>query len=740
MKDIEFFNSFVFRTPIQSFNGLESQISQLETDEDWKEILSNCIFQEAIFIASPILYEETQKFLSGNITKNKDIERLKITTLKYLTRMSTRCTPFGLFAGVSTGSFALESKITIHNLKNIKRHTRLDMSYLCNLIRGLSNHIEIKNKLFYYPNTSLCFIGNQIRYVEYRYVNTKRIHEIVSVENSKYIQNILNAAKGGSTINELSNILLNDDISIDEANEFILLLIDSQLLVSELEPRVTECDLLGHIISVLNKLEVQIEIKDKLVKIKKLLRRIDHSLLGNAINYYKDIEKIVKEIGVEYEQQYLFQCDIYKPTISATLKMKIQEQIKDALSFLNKITLPYNKETPLMNFIKQYNNRYEGREMPLVRVLDVETGIDYPFQRNSDITPLLNDYVLPQSLMSNYEIRWNRIQEIIHNKLCDVLKNKEYIMSLEENDFDFLDLTWSDISNTISVICEIFKYSKDSSKIYLHFSGGSSASNLLARFCHIDKSIHEHTEQIIEYEEEVTEKDNILAEIVHFPESRIGNILLHPILRKYEIPYLSLPNIIKENVIDVNDIMVSVKGNDIILRSKRLNKRILPRLTSAHNFSNSVLPIYHFLCDIQMQNSRGGVGFNWGVWTSDIPFLPRVEYENIILTLARWKIIVEDFKGLFDFESNCSTLNNICNWCEKQNIPQYVVLPDGDNRLFIDMCNIWCLKMLYSVIKKRSYFILEEFPFDKKQAIVNDDEGNVYTNEFIFAIKCKKEK
>lgn len=738
MKDIVFFKTFVFRTPLLSFNFLDRQISQLETDEDWQKLLSNCIFQEAIYIASPILYEEIQKFLSGNITKSKDIERLKVTILKYLTRMSTRCTPFGLFAGVSTGNFALESKITIPNFQTVKRHTHLDMSYLCNLIRVLSNYNDIKNKLLYYPNTSLYFIGNQIRYVEYKYINTKRIHEIVSIENSKFIQKILITAKGGSTINELSNLLLNDDISIDEANEFMLLLIDSQLLVSELEPRVTECNLLDHIISILNKLEVQIDIKDKLVKIKNMLIKIDHCPLGNAISYYKDIEKYVQEIGVEYEQQYLFQCDIYKPTISATLKMKIQEQIKDALSFLNKITRPYNKETPLMNFIKQYNNRYEGREMPLVKILDVETGIDYPFQRHSDITPLLDDYVLPLSLMFNNEIKWNKIQEIIHIKLCDVLKNKEYIMSLEENDFDFLDLTWSDISNTISVMGKIFKYSKDSSQIYLHFSGGSSASNLLARFCYIDKSIHEHTEQIIEYEEEVTEKDNILAEIVHFPESRIGNILLHPILRKYEIPYLSLPNIIEKNVIDLNDILVSVKGNDIILRSKRLNKRILPRLTSAHNFSNSNLPIYHFLCDIQIQNNRGGLGFNWGVWTTDIPFLPRVEYKNIILSLARWKINVEDFNGLFDFEKNGNTLNNICNWCKKLNIPQYVVLPDGDNKLFVDMYNIWCLKMLYSVIKKRSYFIIEEFPFDKNQAIVNDNEGNVYTNEFVFAIKCTK--
>src|ERR1041385_5875392 len=61
---------------------------------------------EAIYLASPTLYKELLKFKSGRLTKAKDIKKLEASTFKYLIRSSTRSTPFGLFAGVTTCKFS----------------------------------------------------------------------------------------------------------------------------------------------------------------------------------------------------------------------------------------------------------------------------------------------------------------------------------------------------------------------------------------------------------------------------------------------------------------------------------------------------------------------------------------------------------------------------------------------------------------------------------------------------------
>ncbi|MFP3541212.1 lantibiotic dehydratase, partial [Pseudomonas sp. SIMBA_044] len=90
-----------------------------------------------------------------NLKKNEaKIEKLKYTLLKYLSRMSSRCTPYGLFASCSIGLISSETEIQLDDPSQYRRHTRLDMNFMVSYYYELLKTDEIKNALKLYPNSS----------------------------------------------------------------------------------------------------------------------------------------------------------------------------------------------------------------------------------------------------------------------------------------------------------------------------------------------------------------------------------------------------------------------------------------------------------------------------------------------------------------------------------------------------------------------------------------------------------
>jgi len=773
------FKNFVFRTPLLPLYAFFIEMEKLEkTDKYWMQFLQNPLLQEAIFLASPILFDEIGKYLSGYLIKEKDLEKLKCAVLRYFSRMTSRCTPFGLFAGFSIGEFCTiepqpddernrkpkvekQNKkillpfacapsatcITLTPLSKYRRYTRLDMHYLCALAQNIGKNETIQQNVKYYPNSSLYVLGDQLRYVEYFYKSSRRVHQISSVDFSQYLEQILHFAQEGISFAALVilviEMLLEENISKEDAESFIIELIESQVLVSELEPEITGKDFLIQLQKALNEIPHFARSGDNktlsaLKNLTALLGKMDKQKFGKSIELYKDAEEVVKTTETAYEKNYLFQVDMFKPVENATLSNKIADEVLEAIELMNQLTLA-PKETLLKKFADNFYERYEEREMPLLMVLDVESGIGYPTNKG-DISPLLEGYVFPNRETSN-NIEFNRISSILYKKLIENSKTGSHTVEFADKDFEFLKPNWDDLPQTISCMCEIFCSSVDAEhqqnyQIYVHSAGGSSAANLLGRFCHVDKALEEYVREITRFEFSQN-PDVIYAEIVHLPESRLGNILLRPVLRDYEIPYLAKSSVHLDYQIPLSDLFISIRKGRIKLHSKRLNKEIVPRLSTAHNYSRNAIPVYHFLCDLQTQGLRGGVRFNWGTLANDFDFLPRAVYKNTILALATWKVKTSDFKKLIEKQNNTDVKNNIQQWRKEKNIPQLVLFTEGDNELLVDFENVLSVKMLFSIIKKRENFELKEFLFDVENAVVKDDYGNPFTNEFIITYHKK---
>ena len=80
-------------------------------------------------------------------------------------------------------------------------------------------------------------------------------------------------------------------------------------------------------------------------------------------------------------------------------------------------------------------------------------------------------------------------------------------------------------------------------------------------------------------------RDAVFAEIAHLPEGRTGKLIARPLLRGHELEFLGRSGAPRDAVLRVDDLLVSVRGDRIVLRSRRLGCEVEPRLTSAYNYA-----------------------------------------------------------------------------------------------------------------------------------------------------------
>lgn len=748
----------ILRTPLKP---LKTSFSKNELQQQFftqKEV------QEALFLASPNLLSECKKWLNQEITDKQEEEKLIYSLLKYALRMHSRCTPYGFFAGCGIIN-NLSENYTILPFGEMptgsgerNRNTRLDMNFTCALALKLAKLPFIQPYLKFYPNTSIYNLQDKIRYVEYQYKENRRIHQISAVDNSVYVNAILQKAQQGATLNELAQIIVDDEINTTEALEFLQELVYAQLIVSELEPSVTGIEPLTQIINCLLQLSPlerglrgvsTIDTKNQdltniiniLQNTQKQLTKIDQKI-GNPISVYEELAENLKQLNIPFELSKLFQTDLYitvsplerdaEGEVCNTTDKNSEHkknQLTKAITILNQLT-HHPTKTNLSEFQRKFYERYENKEVALLEALDNETGIGYAQNTNhtGDVNPLVNDLRLPYSNNREAELKWNIKHSFLFRKLLEAQKKQQQIIQLTANEVKDFETNWNDLPDSFSVMYKHLGKRNGADLLALNNVGGSSAINLLGRFASSNTEIEKLVYEIAENEQE-NNPNVIFAEIVHLPESRTGNILMRPAFRKYEIPYLAKSALPLEQQITLDDLFLSVKNNQLYLRSKRLNKQIIPRLGNAHNYSFNALPVYQFLCDFQTQNQRGGLFFDWGNLASEFSFLPRVEIENVIVSSATWQLKKEQFQELFDKKEAILILAK--KWQEKWQMPDLVSLADGDNELLINLTDELSLKMFVAEIKKRPSITLKEFFFDEKTAVVRDEQGNAYTNEFI---------
>jgi thiopeptide-type bacteriocin biosynthesis protein len=736
-----FHPQIILRTPARPF-------MLAITAESVDAALADAAFMEAIYLASPALHTECGKWQRGELTDARKVERLRGTLTRYYIRFTSRCTPFGLFAGCSVLSWGATSRLELRPGQH-GRHTRIDMHYLCALAQHLAARPDVQSRLRYWPNTSLYHLGAAIRYIERQYGPTGNCtHQISALDASDTLTQVLILAASGCTLPELAAALLSDEANdstatADVAN-FLDALIIAQVLVSELEPTVTGDEFFQHLLAVLRRLATE-EPNSALLEIVGTLTAVQQALVlldapgTNSAAAYEHISALLTPLGVPVEASKLFQTDAQHSLVAgpapevepipdlaasdgpATLATALQGPLLEALTVLTYLSPP-PENARLADFTRRFEARYEGQEVALLEALDTESGVPYADYGKNRYSALVHDLVLPEVVPTPRLAPLNAAQQWLRQRLQEARRTGCYCLDLTVADLRAAGLASSTLPlpPSMGVLFRLI----GNEQLLIESAGGSSAANLLGRFAHAVPGISALIEELTAHEQ-AQNPGVCLAEIGHLPASRVGNLLQRPHFRAFEIPYLAQSTRPVAQQLPVQGLTLAARGGQLVLRERHTGRRIVPRLSTAHNFGGDMLPVYQLLCDLQTQGLQSQLGVSWEASTPEVCFTPRLTCGPVVLMPATWRLDSPDWGPLLAAGPTARPAV-LAAFRVAWQLPRCFTLADGDNELLVDTDNELLVSVWLDALRTRPSVVLKEFLFDAAASPVRDAAGRPY--------------
>ena len=690
---------------------------------------------DAIFLASPDIMESLDAWRRDPDSKKG--RRTEQGLVRYFLRMVTRPTPFGLFSGCTPGRVGERTRLALTERGGYRRHSRLDMDYLYALCEHLARIPGIRGELTFRPNSTLYEAAGRLRFAESRVAGRLRTYHLVAFDAFDALRDTLQRARGGARLRELAEALVASDpegeITIEDAEAFLDDVVDNQLLLPDLALPVTGDESTAGLLQQLEGVAAADDARMRLAGAARALAEIDRGAGGLenppyiTEGRYREIARELEPLGVPLELKRLFQVDLIKPPADVVLGEDVTAEILRGVEILHLFS-QQRGELAFDEFRSAFQERYgSDREVPLLAALDEENGIGYERAANAaaEASPLLAGLPL-RSRAERSRVAWGQSDGVLLQLLVRALGEGRTEIELEDDDLlRMQNPERPALPDAFHAVATIAAASPEAVgegeyRVHVHFASGPSGARMLGRFCHADAAIREGVEQHLAAEEALR-PDALFAEIVHLPAGRIGNILARPVLRRYEIPFLGRSGAPEDAQIPLDDLMVSVSGDRIRLRSKRLDREVIPRLTSAHNTTGESLGVYRFLAAI----SQGlGMQWNWGALES-MPFLPRVVSGRLVLARARWRITSAQIRTIAS-ASGAARFRAVQRLREEQRMPRYVVLRDGDHELLVDFENVLALDAVIELVRNRQDFVLTELYPAPDQLCAEGPEGRFF--------------
>ncbi|MEJ8545309.1 thiopeptide-type bacteriocin biosynthesis protein [Brevibacillus borstelensis] len=714
---------FMLRTPL-----LPIQIFLELCQSDWKldklDPRKQAIIRECIAVASPSLLESLNKLEQVD---REQLEQVVRSCLRYVIRMSTRATPFGLFSGVACGRFDTNTNLIVNKMEQHKKRSRPDMEWLLKIVQSLEENLDVVKQLHVQTNTMYEVVGNRVSlpYItRYGQKHNGYQMENVSIAMNDLVALVLHKAAEPIPFMELLPIIKQSypDTEDSKIESFLFQLVKNEFLLTSLRPRLTHSSPFDQLLAVLDRVEGIDELYQQLLAIKQDIIAYDKLEIGQGETHFLSTLSKMKSIESSSSQ---LQVDLALSTEQVTLPKSIAKDLSKAAELLWRLSPNHVGWPHLAEYRNSFIERYGfEREVPLLELLDETRGLGAPATYENPMskrnyTPSSHDKINEKVLL----------QLLSHSLLTgsrEIELTDELIEKLEP-----VPTKWEHVPISMELYVSLFAASAqamDNGDYTLHIGGNTGsvlAGKSFGRFADmLGESFEEHLEQINQ-EHQKAYPDSVFAEVVYFPRhGRITNVVLSKSKREHEILIGAPFNEHHSMSIPLSDLVVGATSHSFYLKSRSMNKEVIPVTGHMLNYVGSVPNVYRFLCELGMAKQRNWMPFSWGSFRH-APVLPRLRYGKIILAPATWNVD-HGLLAVSKKDGQERWMEAVQNWICQYQVPNYVYITDHDNKMLLDLRDERHLAELIRELKKLNSgetLVLTELGAELTDCVVEGNDG-----------------
>ncbi len=649
--------------PVERYRTLTDDDSPLA----W---LSDPRVLRAIAVGSPSLRGAVERFRESKLSA-RDVAKMRAKLLRYQIRMSTRPTPFGLFAGIALAAWGDRTDVRVHST-TARTRTRPDMAWLMSLVASAESTLAIRRQLALVANPLARVEAGRVMLAERAPTHGQSTRGPLSVRATSVVLRALALTRRPMPYATLVQQLCEATPSAtpDRVEQLLTQLWEQTFLLTDLRPPMTTASPARYV-------------ADRLARIDAPEVAASHKRLATFLDALADWDARI-DTGSENFKSLLAQVDVPEDgskelpiqvdmalSLSGTLGRRVAQEAARAAELLLRLSPSPRGLSYLAAYRQAFLSRYgHDREVPLLELMDPTRGLGPPSMHN-------HAYVGPDPVVSATRAR--TLQQLA----CTALYERRRVIMLDERSLAKLE-TWKPTANEAprSLDLNILIAARSADAIDQDdFTivvgpnlGALAAGRNLGRFADLlgpeATQALKQTAAAEEQEQNQNQKQKITyAELTYLPTNlKSANVVIRPPVRAFEIPLGVSAGVSAESVVPLDELLIGVDHNRFYARWPAANTRIIA--TSGHMLNpNSAPPAGRFLVDIALDGRAIFSSFDWGPAES-FPFLPRVQHGHIVLRPAQWRLHKDD---------------DVARRRTQWDVPRHVLLSVGDNRLVLDL-------------------------------------------------------